>query len=540
MLTLQGLTTIVRDKKAFRSDNKSASTLPIALRKANTMLAHDAEDRNALPFFSLLHDMLTFVRQALHEGLPAHQVEEHLWSKLLALGHDLFGLFLRGSGSGDLGPTLTLPDGSSAERLRQTHDRPYRSVFGDFTVTRTVYGTREGRKITFVPLDNRLQLPASDYSYLLQKWDQTLGCEAAFARVRATVHDILGVEQPVDSLEQMSRHMAEAVAPFRESRPLPEPKEEGELFVVSADGKGIVMRRGPDDPTPKAHRGKGDKANKKRMAIVGAVYSVDRNVRTAEEVVAALFRDPRAPESTPAKRPEPVGKHVWASLSQTADRSLDAPLEAVFGWLKAELGDRNAGGVKEVVSVMDGQERLWQELRREPALTNLVEVLDLLHAIPRLWQAAHLFHKEGSVEAREFVRGRLLRVLRGEVKGVVMGLRRLGTLSGLAGAKQQRLQGICRYLKANAARMRYDEYLSKGYPIASGVIEGACRHYVKDRLERSGMRWSQAGAQAMLDVRSEYLNGDWEGFYKFRIERETARLYPHREFLEEVPWALGV
>jgi hypothetical protein len=86
--------------------------------------------------------------------------------------------------------------------------------------------------------------------------------------------------------------------------------------------------------------------------------------------------------------------------------------------------------------------------------------------------------------------------------------------------------------------MRYDEYLAKGYPIASGVIEGACRHYVKDRLERSGMRWSKAGAQAMLDVRSEYLNGDWEGFYQFRIDRETKRLYPQCKILEEVIWTL--
>src|SRR6185295_15091555 len=138
-----------------------------------------------------------------------------------------------------------------------------------------------------------------------------------------------------------------------------------------------------------------------------------------------------------------------------------------------------------------------------------------------------------------FVRQRLLRVLRGEVKGVVAGLRRLGKLRGLPAAQRQRLQVLCRYLKANASRMRYDEYLAKGYPIASGVIEGACRHYVKDRLERSGMRWSKAGAQAMLDVRSEYLNGDWGASHSHRIEAETRRLYPHRQVLETIQWSLA-
>ena len=169
----------------------------------------------------------------------------------------------------------------------------------------------------------------------------------------------------------------------------------------------------------------------------------------------------------------------------------------------------------------------------------MVEILDLLHVTPRLWQAAHLFCKEGSDEARAFVRARVLRVLSGEVKGVLKGLRRLGSTRGLAGKKKKDLHKVCRYLSNNAARMRYDFYLKKGYPIASGVIEGACRHYVKDRLERSGMRWSREGAQSMLDVRSEYLNGDWEAFHVFRIEQETQRLYPQRRILEGVQWPLA-
>jgi hypothetical protein len=88
--------------------------------------------------------------------------------------------------------------------------------------------------------------------------------------------------------------------------------------------------------------------------------------------------------------------------------------------------------------------------------------------------------------------------------------------------------------------MRYNEYLAKGYPIASGVIEGACRHYVKDRMERAGMSWVQAGAQAMLELRSTALNGDWDEFMGFRREQETERLYPHRHTLEAVSWPMAV
>jgi hypothetical protein len=107
------------------------------------------------------------------------------------------------------------------------------------------------------------------------------------------------------------------------------------------------------------------------------------------------------------------------------------------------------------------------------------------------------------------------------------------------GKKAADLRELCAFLEKNAHRMRYGEYLRKGYPIASGVIEGACRHYVKDRMERSGTRWTVPGAQAMLDVRSEYLNGDWQAFHAFRIEAETRRLYPHREILQTVQWSLA-
>jgi hypothetical protein len=129
------------------------------------------------------------------------------------------------------------------------------------------------------------------FSYLLQDWDQALACEQAFGQVNVTIARMLGLRQSVDSLEHMNRHVARSATLYRLGRPVPPADEEGELFVASADGKGIVMRRGADDPAPPAYRSKGEKASCKRVATVGAVYSVDRHVRTPEEVTAALFRD---------------------------------------------------------------------------------------------------------------------------------------------------------------------------------------------------------------------------------------------------------
>lgn len=467
--------------------------------------------------------MQDFVRTAARNGQAIHEVEQSLWQQVRQLGHALLEQFLRLHGDGDLGATVTLPTGETCQRLEERHERRYVSIFGEFRLQRVVYGSREGQKLDFVPLDHRLQLPASVFSYVLQDWDQSLCVEEAFRQASATMWRILGLKQSVDSLEHMNQEMAQDATRFMLDRPAP--AMEGEIVVLSADGKGIVMRRQADAPPAKVHRTKGDKASQKRMATVATVYTVDRYRRTPEEVLSALFRD--APEPT-AGRPQPQGKEVWASLPR--DDQPGSGTAAAFAWMVGELHLRGRAADKPLVFVSDGQESLW-EARRQWLPARTVEILDLLHVTPRLWQAAHVFHPEGSQEAEAFVRERVLRVLHGKAAGVIRGLREMATKRGLHGGKKKALTKVCAYLEANLERMRYDQYLRAGYPIASGVVEGACRHLVKDRLERAGMHWTIPGAQAMLDVRSIYVSGLWDEYQAYRIERETQRLYPHRQLV---------
>jgi len=478
-----------------------------------------------------LAQLQALVQAAAQQGLPVHEVELAIWKRLLAMGRLALQQFFDRQGSGDLGEAVALPDGRTCQRLPETHDRRYVSIFGPFVLHRTVYGSREGQQIELVPLDNRLQLPASVFSYLLQDWDQSLAVEQAFGQVSQTIARMLDLPQSVDSLEHMNVAMSQDVTSFRENRPMPTPEQEGAVVVTSADGKGIVMRRDAAAPAPAAHRTKGDKASQKRMAIVGAVYTVDRSVRTAEEVVAALFRDPR--DGPPPRRPVPQHKQVWASLAQPdASGAWCSGIPIVYEWLLNEVVERNPGLAKETVHLCDGQEALWEARDRYLPQKNSTNILDLLHVTPRLWKAAHLFYAEGSAEAEAFVRDRLLRVLHGQVTGVVRGLRERGTKRGLQGAAKKSLNAITAYWENNRERMRYDEYLANGYPIASGVIEGACRHLVKDRMERAGMHWTPTGAQAMLDVRSTYVNGDWEAYQAYRIQRANHRLYPYRQLVQ--------
>ena len=215
-------------------------------------------------------------------------------------------------------------------------------------------------------------------------------------------------------------------------------------------------------------------------------------------------------------------------LERDDNDSTEPQTRTLFGWMAAQVRQRNPDASKKVVLLMDGQESLWKAGRvyLPEELAEVTEILDLLHALGYLWEAAPLFHPNDSDAARTFVKAQARRMLHGEIAAVIHALRWLGTHHKLKGKRRETLERICGYFHNNAPRMAYDVYLAHGLPIASGVIEGACRCVVKDRMERSGMRWVMSGARAMLDMRCIYLSGLWEEFMTFRIQRESRRLYP--------------
>jgi hypothetical protein len=503
------------------------------------IMAETAACGNLDQLKEMVDNLMTFVRQAAVEGAAVHKVESEIWQRMLAMGRQAMEAFLQMQGDGDVGATIETPDGKELKRLPEQHQRTYHSIFRPFSVSRYVYGTREGQRIDFVPLDARLELPENEYSYVLQDWAGTLCVEHAFARTARTLETILGLSLPVDSLERMSRRMAESVEGFRSSLKKPSAKDEGEILVATADGKGIPMRRPADQRPVGARRKKGEKANKKQMATLGCVYTVDPKHRTAEDVIEALFREHITRPG--GESPEPVARHkrVWSSLTyDEGEIHVNAETE-VFSWMASEVEARHCDG-QPMVCLMDGQRSLWNSCAEHFPRSNVVEILDLLHVMEYVWNAAYLFHAEGSEVASAFVRDRVLRILHGEVGYVIGGLRQMATKRGLPADKQRKLSQICNYLSRNRHRMCYNEYLSAGYPIASGVIEGACRHVVKDRMERSGMRWTIDGAQAMLDLRSTSINDQWSAFVAHRIHAETQRLYPEPQLLERLAFQLTI
>ena len=174
--------------------------------------------------------------------------------------------------------------------------------------------------------------------------------------------------------------------------------------------------------------------------------------------------------------------------------------------------------------VTDGERALQRRVATN--FEGVTLVLDLLHVMEKLWKAAHALYPEGSPEATAFARERAVRILSGEVSQVVKGLRQIVTKRRLGGNKAETLRAVADYFYSNRSRMAYDVYLANGWPIASGSVEGTCKNLVRDRFERSGMRWCSRGAEAMLKMRAVYLSGDFDEYWGFHVQRDQQRLYP--------------
>jgi hypothetical protein len=426
---------------------------------------------------------------------------------------------IEGRGTGDVGVALRVEvtnDGALSYTHKRLHSRSLITVFGEVSITRTGYG-RPGQRWIH-PLDAELQLPARVYSYEVQRRVVKAAVLGPFDEAIALLADLNGIEVPKRSAEQIVLDASTDFEAFYDQRRGAKGEPDGAILVAAIDCKGIPMvKAGPAEAAVRL--GKGKKRQKKRMSTVATVFFHQPRPRTPEDVVQSLFAAPKpASESRrgPARN-RPQNKRVWASL--LADKT------AFITGVREEMLRRDPDHQLPWVIVTDGERALQQRVCA--LLTDVPLVLDLFHVLEKLWKAAHALHPEGSPEAQSFVRDRTLRILRGQVGQVVKGLRQMVTKHRLRGAKHKALSGAANYLYRNRGRMQYDVYLQRGWPIASGAVEGACKNLVKDRMERSGMRWTPPMAEAMLRLRATHLSEDFEEYWDFHVRQDQQRLYPN-------------
>lgn len=192
-------------------------------------------------------------------------------------------------------------------------------------------------------------------------------------------------------------------------------------------------------------------------------------------------------------------------------------------WTGSEVERRLKAGQK-LVQLLDAQHSLWDETHAGLSVLEVdtVEIPDLLHVCSYVWRAAKALYAARE-DQEAFAKDKLLALLNGRVASVIRILRHLATRHGRRGSKRNEVDRVYGDFESHRNRMRYDEYLSAGDPIGTGVIQGACRHLVKDRMERSGMKWTEPGAQDMLGMRYLRASGLREPFHEQR-SRRTPRL----------------
>jgi hypothetical protein len=445
------------------------------------------------------------------------QIEKSLFRRLLELGKSLLQQAVdEVADDEEQAAAESLPgeagsvEDAAGVALQRVERKPRRlvTVFGELRIRGPVYAVRRKQKIQRAPVDERLGLPAGEFSYLFEDWAQRMVVKDAFAEATVSLHELLGIDVSVRSLEGMNRRMAVDVEAFREQQPAPAAGDEGELLVVLSDATGVPMHR---------------RGGKIQMAYLGASYTVDRFRRTIDQVLDEVLRKQCA-----KNRPRPQNKRLYGDMTRAQPDDPDTEYDGrigVFSWLSQEVSTRSVDGARPVICLMDGEHKLWDR-KRELLPENVVEVLDLWHVMDRLWGVATALHGSDKAAARDFVATRLRQILAGRVGRVIGGLRQTLTKRRLSKAVTDTIASTITYFSNNRDRMRYDECLREGYPIASGVIEGACRHVVGDRLDRTGTRWTVDGAVSMLATRTTYLSDDWTDYQNFRIKREQTRRHP--------------
>jgi hypothetical protein len=407
-------------------------------------------------------------------------------------------------------------DGHERRHCR-ARSRDLLTVFGEVIVRRLGYsGIRLGSAF---PLDAALNLPPDKYSLGLRRKVGLEVAKGSFDEAVMAIEEGTGAQVPKRQTEQLSRAISVDFDEFYARQPM----EAGTgLLVMSVDGKGVAMRKQDlREATRKAAEkskrkiktrlSRGEKRNRKRMATVASVYEVDPHQRTAEQIMGL-----DEPETS---RPKVRNKRVWASLRQS-------PAE-VIEQLFAEAERRDPQHERTWLVLVDGQETQRGEVETAMARhrADVVVIQDFVHALEYLWKAAYCFHADGTEEAEAWVQAHALALLQGKVSEVAAGMRRSATRKGLSQEAREPVDKCADYLLKNKARFDYATALANGWPIATGIIEGACRHLVKDRMDLTGARWSLEGAEAVLRLRALRASGDFEDYMAFHRRQERQRNY---------------
>jgi hypothetical protein len=501
-------------------------------------LAEDAFDRSRAAFAALTATLAS----AEAGGWTHDQLEDHLETggrellRLLFQDHlDLRALREQHAvAKGHIGP-VTDAGGTCHRKVEQGHVRHLTTVFGTVRVTRCAW--RADAACNLYPADAALNLPERLHSHTLRRRAAIEAVRGSFQAAEQALTRACGKVAGKRQVEQLTVAAASDIDAFYQAA-APQPCTDDTLLVLSVDGKGVVMR--PEalrEPTRKAAVAKGagiyrtrlasgEKQGRKRMATLGTVYDADPAPRRPHDVLTPAITLHAAPDGDGGRprRKGPVATAKWlvGSVATTSQQVI----AAVFD----QATQRDPTHRRTWIMLVDGARHQLDLIRAEAARRGVpIHILvDLIHVLEYLWRAAWCFHDDGDPAAEPWVAAHAVRILAGEADAVINALQTQATDAGLTAHQRGGVDACIGYLQAKRELLGYHTALQAGWPIATGVIEGACRHLVGDRLDITGARWGLQGAEAVLKLRALWSNGDFPAYWRYHLAQEHQRVHQAR------------
>jgi hypothetical protein len=431
-------------------------------------------------------------------------------------------------------PGVTGEDGVERARAEPGHGRPVVTLLGEVRVRRIGYRSGVRGVLSLFPRDAVLNLPPLGYSWQLQRLAEMFCRSVSYEQGHEFVLAATGVSVGKRQLEQIvvaaaadaerfcqdrDRDQAAAVAAAGGPGPGLPP------LALSADGKGVAMlpearrrrTRAPEQRvrTFEKRAGTGEKKGCKRMAETGAVFDVavpDGPARTPEQVMR--------PDPGSGKKP-PRAQNRWYACDITAGR--DVTIGKVFD----QADRRDPDHARTWIALVDGdnyQLGLFRAAAAARGITLFI-LVDFIHVLEYLWKAAWCFHAPRDPAMEDWVIAQALDILHGRTGEVITRIQALAAEHPPkpGGEHAKNIRKTLSYLQNKQAWMDYPRALAEGWPIATGVIEGACRHLVQDRMGITGARWGLEGAQAILWLRAINASGDTSAYWDWHISQEHQR-----------------
>lgn len=434
---------------------------------------------------------------------------------------------------------VTGEDGVARTRADKGRQRALATRFGQVTVSRIAYRAPGVANVHL--LDAAPNLPQEKHSHGLRKLAAIEAVRGSHEGAAAAVTRATGVRIGKRQVEELVLRAAADVEGFYADR-RPGPAPDDHALVLTFDGKGIVMR--PDALRPATAKtaasarhklltrlSPGEKNGRKRMAELACVYDAIPVPRRAEDVITTPTNKTHkrtARDTQPkANRRDPQAQGKWLTASVTSD--IPAVIAAAFG----EADRRDPGHLREWVVLVDANTTQIDAVTAQTARRGVTVtiIIDFIHVLEYLWQAAWSFFDKGEQAAEEWVADQARKILHGNARQVAAGIRRRATTYGYSPTERAGADVCARYLTTKAPFLDYPKALTQGWPIATGIIEGACRHIVKDRMDITGARWGLAGAEAILKLRALTATGDFDTYWRYHLHREHERIH-HTKYPE--------